>query len=310
MYKFVAMRILQMIPIILGVIFIVFMIMNLTPGNPGRMILGIAASQESVDKLNEKLGYNQPFFVRFLDYVKDLFLHFDMGDSYESGKPVIREIKAVFPTTLKLVSLGIALYVSIGIPLGVYSAVKQYSVGDNILRVSAICLSAFPMFWLAMLAILVFSLYLGWLPSNGVDTWKHYILPVAVFGISCSAPLMRLTRTIMLEGIRQDFVRTVRAKGAPEKTVIWNHVFKNAMLPLVMTIGIDFGTMLGGVVLLESVFSMPGIGNLALRALRQKDIPVVMGTTIFLAAIFCFMVLVVDVVSAFVDPRVRAKFSQ
>ena len=221
----------------------------------------------------------------------------------------MREIAANFRYTFKFTVMGTLLYVLLGIPLGVMSAVKQYSAGDNIVRIMAMFIASFPGFWMGMLGVLFFSLKLDWLPSNGVETWRHYILPVAVFGITQSAGLLRLTRTTMLEAIRQDYVRTARAKGASERTVIWKHAFRNAMLPLIMTVGVSFGSMLGGTVLLESIFSMPGLGSLALTAIRSKDIPLVMATTIFLASIFCLMVLLVDIVSAFADPRVRAKYT-
>ncbi|MBQ9535731.1 MAG: ABC transporter permease [Clostridia bacterium] len=309
MWKYVLKRLLLIIPILLGVVFIVFAIMSLTPSDPGRLILGISASQESVDQLNDQLGYNRPFMTRFLDYVKEAFLKFEFGNSYNSGKPVVREIMNNFPTTLKMVVISTVLYSIIGITLGVFSAVKQYSAGDNILRVASMAVAAFPQFWLAMMGILVFSLYLGWLPSNGIDNWKSWILPIGLYSLSASAPLLRLTRTIVLEQIRQDYVRTVRAKGAPEKRVIWKHVFKNSALPIINTVGVQFGASLGGMVVMESVYSLPGVGNLALTAMRQKDMPLIMGCTIFMAAIFCLMVLVVDIVSAYSDPRVKAKYA-
>jgi len=310
MLRFVIRRLLMVIPIMLGVVFLVFFIMSLTPGDPGRLILGISASQADVDKLNEELGYDRPFFAKFLEYIVNLVTRFDMGRSYQTRRTVSGEIVANFPYTFRLALLSTAVYVLIGVPLGVMSAVKQYSVGDNIARVVSISLAAFPSFWLAMMGILVFSLWLGLLPSNGVDTWKHYILPVCISGISSSASLLRLTRTIMLESVRQDYVRTARAKGVPENIVIWKHVFQNAMLPIIMTVGIDFGIMMGGTVLMETIFSMPGLGALALTAIRQKDMPVVMGCTIFLSGIFCIMVLLVDLVSAFADPRVKAKYAK
>lgn len=309
MYRFIIKRLLLVLPLLLGVVIIVFSIVNMIPGDPGRIILGASAEQSAVDALNHELGYDQPFLIRLFNYLKTIVTQFEFGSSYTSGKPVVDEIAANFSYTFRFTLMGTFLYIMIGIPLGVMSAIKQYSLGDNIVRIMAMFIASFPGFWMGMLGILFFSLELGWLPSNGVDTWKHYILPVAVFGITHSASLLRLTRTTMLEAIRQDYVRTARAKGASERTVIWKHAFRNAMLPLIMTIGVSFGTMMGGTVLLESIFSMPGLGSLALSAIRNKDIPLVMATTIFLAAIFCLMVLIVDIVSAFADPRVRAKYT-
>lgn len=308
MTRFVIKRILLLIPLIFCVVFLVFAIMNITPGDPGRAILGIAATQEEVDALNEQLGYHQPFLLRFANYIKDICLHFDFGSSYSSGEAVTKIIAVNFPYTFKLTMLGVALYVVIGIPLGVLSAVKQYSAADNIIRVMAMLMAAFPNFWLSMLGLLIFSLWLNWLPAEGVDSWMSYILPVTCFALSYSANLMRTTRTNMLESIRQDYVRTARAKGASERTVIWQHAFKNAMLPIINSVGVSIGAFMGGTLITESIFQIPGIGSIVYAAIQTKDIPVVMGITIFLSLIFCFMVLLVDVVSAFVDPRVKARY--
>ena len=291
-------------------VFIVFSIINITPGDPGRRILGIQASQEEVDKLNHDLGYDKPFLTRYVDYIKGVVTQLDFGISYQSKGPAIEEIKVNFAYTFKFTLMCTGLYVLIGLPLGVLSAVKQYSFLDNTSRVVSVCLSAFPNFWISMMAILVFSLWLGWLPSNGVDTWRNYILPVGVSAVLQAAGLQRITRTIMLETIRQDYVRTARAKGASERTVIWRHAFMNALLPIINNVGISFGTMLGGAVIAESVFSMPGLGSLGIKAINAKDVPLVMANTIVLSAIFCLVVLSIDIISAFADPRVRAKYTK
>ena len=215
-----------------------------------------------------------------------------------------------FPFTLRLAVLQTITYSIIGIALGVFSAVKQYSALDNIVRVISIALAAFPSFWVYMVALLVFSLYLGWLPSSGADSWLCYILPVGCAGILSASSLQRLTRTTMLESIRQDFVRTARAKGCAEGTVIWKHAFLNAMLPVLNQVGISFGMLLGGTVIAESVFGMPGLGTLIITAVNSKDVPMVMAATVFLAAIFCVLVVVLDVVTALVDPRAKAKLTK
>ena len=305
---FILKRVLTVVPLILCVVFVVFAIINVIPGDPGRNILGISASQGEVDALNESLGYSDPFFVRFWNYFVGIVTRFNFGNSYFSGRPVTESIAENFSYTFRLTIMGVMLYVSIGIPLGVMSAVRQYSAADNIARVMAMIVASFPGFWLSMLGMLVFSLWLGWLPSSGVDNWKHYILPVAMFGLSYSAGLLRTTRTTMLEAIRQDYVRTARAKGASERTVVWTHAFRNAMLPIINSVGIAIGVMMGGTLITETIFAMPGLGNLAFTAIQTKDVPLVMGTTIFLSTIFSLMVLLVDVVSAFVDPRVKAKY--
>lgn len=309
MHKYVTKRLLLTIPILLGVTILVFLLINIVPGNPATEILGENASPEAIAALNAKLGYDKPLLQRLVIYLKDIIFHFDFGASWQSGKPVMKEVLPNFKYTFQFAILGTILYVLLGIPLGIFSAIKQYSPADNILRVSAMLISAMPGFWMALLLIFLFSLKLGWLPSFGVETWTGYVLPVFVFGLSGSGGLLRTTRTIMLEAIRQDYVRTARSKGISERRVIWHHAFRNVTLPLINTVGIGFGALLGGTVLLENVFSLPGLGSLALRAVNGKDVPLVMATTIFLSAIFCLIVLIVDIISAYADPRVKAKYT-
>ena len=306
MTRYIIKRLLLVIPIVLGVTVIVFCIINAIPGNPGRRMLGPMASQAQVDLLNEQLGYTLPFFQRLWDYLVDV-VTFNFGTSYQDGTLVMHKIMLNFPYTLKLAVLQTLGYSVIGIGLGVFSAVKQYSIGDNIIRVISIALAAFPGFWVYMLAMLVFSLYLGWLPPSGVDGWTSYIMPVGCAAILSASSLQRLTRTTMLEAIRQDYVRTARAKGCSNETVIWRHAFMNAMLPILNQIGINFGYLLGGTVIAESIFGMPGLGTVIINAVNAKDVPVVMACTIFLAAIFSVLVVLLDLLSALADPRVKAK---
>lgn len=306
MTRYIIKRLLLVIPIVLGVTVIVFCIINAIPGDPGRRMLGPMASQEQVDLLNEQLGYTLPFFQRLWDYLVDV-VTFNFGTSYQDGTLVMHKIMLNFPYTLKLAVLQTLGYSVIGIGLGVFSAVKQYSIGDNIIRVISIALAAFPGFWVYMIAMLVFSLYLGWLPPSGVDGWISYIMPVGCAAILSASSLQRLTRTTMLEAIRQDYVRTARAKGCSNETVIWRHAFMNAMLPILNQIGINFGYLLGGTVIAESIFGMPGLGTVIINAVNAKDVPVVMACTIFLAAIFSVLVVLLDLLSALADPRVKAK---
>lgn len=309
MTKYIIKRLLLVIPMVLGVAIIVFSIINAIPGDPGRRMLGPMATQEQVDLLNEQLGYHLPFVQRLGSYLNDL-IHLDFGNSYQDGTPVFEKIMHNFPYTLRLAVLQTITYSIIGIALGVFSAVKQYSALDNIVRVVSIALAAFPGFWVYMVALLVLSLYLGWLPSNGADSWQCYILPVGCAGILSASSLQRLTRTTMLESIRQDFVRTARAKGCAEGTVIWKHAFLNAMLPVLNQVGISFGMLLGGTVIVESVFGMPGLGTVIINAVNSKDVPMVMAATVFLAAIFCLLVVLLDVITALVDPRAKAKLTK
>lgn len=309
MIKYVVKRLLLLIPVILGVLLIVFSIMNLTPSSPGRLILGIQASEEDVAKLDHDLGYDKPFAVRFTDYVVNA-LKGDFGKSYRTSRPVAEEINNRFPTTLRLAILAVITSVLIGVPLGVLSAVKQYSFLDLISTVTAMFMASVPGFWLGLMMMLLFSLKLGWTPVSGAESWSSYILPTLTLAIPSSASLLRLTRSTMLETIRQDYIRTARAKGVKEGHVIFRHALKNALLPLITSVGMHFGGLLGGTVLIESVFSFPGLGSKMLSAIRDKDVPMVTGCTVFLAVLFCLIMLVVDLLYAYVDPRVKARYSK
>lgn len=310
MYKYVLRRLLLTIPVLFGVIFIVFSIMALTPGDPGRLILGNTAKQEAVDQLNHELGFDQPFFIRFFNYCKDIVTKFDFGKSYRTQKPVYDEIFSRFPHTLKLAISSIVFSSLLGVTLGVLSAVKQYSLFDTVSTVLAMFFAAIPAFWFGMMMIMLFALRLGWLPSSGIDSWKSFIMPTITLTVGTAAGLLRLTRSTTLETIRQDYVRTARAKGASERTVIFKHVLKNALMPVITMLGMSFGGLLGGAVICESVFAMPGLGQLILNAIRMKDIPTVMASTLFLAALFCLIMLVVDLIQAFIDPRIKAKYAK
>lgn len=307
MMKYILKRVLIVFPTLLAITFIVFSIMNFTPSDPGHVILGQQATPEAVKKINHELGYDRPFFVRYGDYVVKL-IGGDMGKSYITQRQVFDEITSRLPTTVKLASFAILLSVMIGVPLGILAAVKQYSVYDFIGTSFAMFMASMPGFWFGLMAILLFALKLNWLPSHGVDTWQGYILPALTLAIPVSAALLRMTRTTMLETIRQDYVRTARAKGQTEKKVIFNHALKNALLPVVTVAGMEFGWLLGGAVVIETVFSINGVGKLIIEAIRMKDIPQVMGCALFLAFLFMTVMLLVDIVYAYIDPRIRARY--
>ncbi len=297
-----------MIPVLLGVAFLVFSILALTPGDPGSIILGITAKQEDIAALNAQFGYDKPFLVRFFNYIRDLVLHFDLGTSYSRRQPVVNDIMARFPNTLLLALSSMTVSALLGVTLGIISAVRQYSALDHVLVVVALVFASVPGFWLALMLLLFFSLRLKLLPSFGADTLKHFILPTVTVSLTSAAGLLRLTRASMLETVRQEYIRTAKAKGASEKVVIWRHALRNALIPVVTTIGTSFGASLGGAIIAETVFAMPGMGTLLTSAIRQKDVPVVMGSTLFLALLFSMVVLAVDILYAFIDPRIRAKY--
>lgn len=309
MSKYIIKRILLMIPILLGVTIIVFTILSFTPGDPARLILGQAAPQEAVDALHKAMGLDAPFFERYFRYMGDLFQG-DFGTSYRTQRPVFDEIFARFPVTIKLALFSVVLVIVIGIPLGILSAVKQYSILDMICTVSAMFMASIPGFWLGLMMILLFALRLGWLPPSFDGTWMSFIMPSIALSLPIAAEVLRMTRSTMLETIRQDYIRTARSKGAAERRVIWGHALKNAMLPVVTVIGSEFGGLLGGSILIESVFGMPGLGSLVVTSIRSKDVPQVMAATLFIALIFCVVLLINDIVYAYIDPRVKARYEK
>lgn len=269
MHKYVLKRILLLIPVLLGVSLLVFAIMSLTPGDPAQLILGENAPKEAVLKLREEMGLNDPFFMQYFRFVKNAIMG-DFGRSYTTGREVFGEIFARFPNTLILAVIGIIISVCIGIPIGIISATRQYSFLDSFSMVIALLGVSMPVFWLGLMLILTFSVKLGWLPSGGFDGLKSIILPAVTLGVGSAAIITRMTRSSMLEVIRQDYIRTARAKGVAEKVVINKHALKNALIPIITVVGLQFGHLLGGAVLTESVYSWPGVGRLMVDAIRQK----------------------------------------
>ena len=307
MYKYICKRILMMIPVIIGVSLLVFLVLKMTPGDPARVVAGSEADEATVEQIREELGLNKPVLQQYVDYMLNL-LHGDMGTSYTTNKPVAEEILARMPTTFILAFAGVFLAVLIGIPLGIISATKQYSILDYISTLLALGGVAMPNFWLGLMLILLFSLKLGWLPSGGGDSWTAYVLPAITLGVGATANFMRTTRSSMLEVIRQDYIRTARAKGAGEGRVVMHHALRNAMIPVITVIGLQIGTLLGGAVVNETVFSLPGLGTLMINAINQKNEPVVLGCLITFAIIFSLVNLLIDILYAFIDPRIKSQY--
>lgn len=310
MYKYVLKRVAFLIPTILGVTFIIFAVMNITPGNPGLAILGPTVPQEDIDAYNHALGYDLPLLQKYVNYVRDMVVDQDFGISYFTKQPVFDEIWPRFQLTIKLSLLGVLLAALIGVPLGILAAVKQYSLLDTIPSILSFFIAAIPGFVLGTLMLYVFSLKLGWLPSYGTGSFSHYIMPVLAIAIPPAAQNMRFTKSSMLEAIRQDYVRTARAKGAPERTVIWKHALRNALLPVVTQVGMSLGLLICGSVVVEKLFSLPGIGSLIIDRINFKDEPVIIAGTILISICFTIVMLLVDIIYAFIDPRIRAKYSK
>ncbi|MDO4633633.1 MAG: ABC transporter permease [Eubacteriales bacterium] len=308
MTKFVVKRILYMIPVLFGVAFLVFAILSLTPGDPGTIILGVTAKPENIAALNHEFGFDQPFLIRFFTYMKNLVLHQDMGISYQYRRNVWTFIAEAFPYTLLLAVLSMIVQSILGVSLGIFSAVRQYSTLDRICVVVALVFASIPGFWLGLMLIMFFSIRLKLLPVFGAESLAHFVLPTLTVSLTSAAGTLRLTRSAMLETIRQEYIRTAQAKGASERVIIWKHALRNAMIPVVTSLGTGFGASLGGAIIAETVFSIPGMGRLMVNAINQKDIPMVMGATLFLAFIFSMIVLLVDILYAFIDPRIKEKY--
>lgn len=307
MLKYTSKRLMYLLLVLLGVSFLVFLLLYMTPGDPVRMMLGEASTPEAQEALREELGLNDSFFVRYGRYVGDIVFHRDLGNSYVTDKPVLTEIMSVFPNTVKLATASIVIAVVLGTFLGIISAVKQNSLIDNAVMVLALIGTSAPIFWIGILMIMLFSVQLHWFPPSGFGSWKQLIMPAFALGMQSTAVIARMTRSSMLEIIRQDYVNTARAKGQKEYVVIMRHVFRNALIPVITVIGLQFGTLLGGAMLTEVVFSIPGIGRLMIDSIKQRDFPMVQGSVLFVAACFSLVNMTVDLLYAVVDPKVSKR---
>lgn len=305
MVKYIFTRLLTIIPVLIGIVFLVFTIMYLAPGDPARTMLGDKAPQEQVDKLRSKLGLDRPYLVQFFDYLNGI-LRGDFGTSYQMGIPVSEIVlKIRFPITLILALSGMTLSVLIGIPVGILSAAKQYSVIDSTTVVSTLLLTSMPNFWLGLLLQLFLSLQLGLFPSSGFTNIYSLVLPTINLALANVSNIIRMTRSSMLEVIRQDFIRTARAKGAAEARVIFNHALKNSIIPVITVIGVNLGNVLAGAFITETIFSLPGLGVQLISAIHQQDRPVVVGAVLFCAFTYSIVNLFTDLLYSFVDPRIK-----
>ncbi|MCI8744455.1 MAG: ABC transporter permease [Lachnospiraceae bacterium] len=308
MSKYIGKRLLMMIPVLLGVMIIVFTINFLTPGDPARMILGDGATPEALAQVTEELGLNDPYLVQLGRYIGNVVFKLNLGESYMTGKPVFEEIASRFPTTVKLAVFSVSISVLVGVFAGIISATKQYSVFDRIATSFSLLGVSMPTFWAGLMAVLIFSVKLGWLPASGSYGPEYWVLPSFTLGLHSSATVMRMTRSSMLEVIRADYIRTARAKGQKEKWVIISHALKNAMIPVVTVIGMQFGGLLGGSLLIETVFAIPGLGKYIIDSISTRDYPVVQGGVLLLAISFSLVNLLVDILYAYLDPRIKSQY--
>lgn len=309
MIKYIFKRILYMIPVILGVTLLVFLIMDLAPGDPVLLILGDNATEEARIAKTAELGLDQPLLVRYAKYVLNFFQG-DMGVSYITNRSVSKEVMSRFPNTLRLSLVAALASIAMAIPLGIIAAVKQNSIFDNISMILSMIGNSMPAFWLGLMLILIFALNLGWLPVQGANAgWKSYVLPSAAIGFMNMAAIARTTRSSMLETIRQDYIRTAKAKGISKYKVIMHHAFTNALIPTITVAGVQLGNLLGGAVITETVFAWPGIGRLMVQSVSSRDVPMILGCVVTLSICYSLVNLIVDLLYGFVDPRVRSMYS-
>jgi peptide/nickel transport system permease protein len=300
---------LYLLPVFVGISFFVFLMLHLTPGDPAKMILGDTATEESVQELRREMGLNDPFLLQYWRYIKNAIAG-NIGRSYITKSSVAHEVMQAFPATVKLALFSIVLAIAIGVPLGVISAIRQYSLMDNLAMGFALVGISMPVFWLGLLLILLFSVHLGWFPASGFDRFRQMILPAVTLSTPSLAIISRMSRSSMLEVIRQDYIRTARAKGQTEFRVIRDHALNNALIPIVTIIGLQFGGLLEGAVVTEAVFAVPGIGSLLVEAIKTRDYPMVLGGVLFIGIVFSLVNLVVDVLYAWIDPRIKAQYQE
>lgn len=312
MSRYIMKRLMMIIPVLLGVTLVVFMILSLAPGDPAVSMLGDNASEEDIVELREDLGLNDPLAVQYVRYLGNI-LKGDFGISYKNQLPVIEQILNRFPNTLYVATGAILFSLIIGIPVGIISAKKQYSFLDNVSMIGALIGVSMPVFWMGLLLVILFSLKLRILPSSGmgetpVAFMKSLILPIVALGYYSLAMIARMTRSSMLEVIRQDYIDTARSKGITESQVTYKHMLRNALIPIITSVGLQFGTLMGGSIMAETVFSWPGLGRLMVESIKSRDIPMVMGSVIFLSVVFSLVNLMVDILYAFADPQIKSEY--
>ncbi|MEQ6390887.1 ABC transporter permease [Bacillaceae bacterium S4-13-58] len=303
MFVFIIRRLLQTIPVLLGVILVVFLIMKMVPGDAALLLAGEGATDEQVAQLRTQLGLDEPIFVQFFSYIKDV-LQGDLGTSLRSNRPVLDEILVRLPVTLELAFWSIIITVVLGLFAGIISATKQNSFQDIGIMVVALIGVSLPNFWLGLMLILYFAVQYQIFPVAGWGSFAHIILPAITLGTSGAAIVARMTRSSMLEVIRQDYIRTAKAKGVKQKYITYKHALKNALIPVVTVVGLQFGALLGGTVLTETVFAINGVGRMMVDAIRMRDLPLVQGSILIVSVIFVLVNFLVDVSYRLLNKRV------
>ena len=311
MKTYVIRRVLQLIPVLFGISVLIFAVMKMIPGDVISGILGVDATPELRAQLEEIYGLNRPYVVQYLDWIGGV-LHGDFGESIRTAEPILPQILTRFQVTAELTILAAIISWFIAIPLGILAAVKRNSLADRFVRVFALLGVSVPNFALSILLILFLSLAFGYFSPLGyvgffedpLRNLQIMILPASILGVSIAGSVMRMTRSSVLEVLRQDFVKTVRAKGASERVAIFKHVLRNALIPIVTLVGMQIGSLLGGAVIVEQIFSLPGLGQMTLTGINQRDYPVVQGCVLFIAFVYVLVNLITDLLYAYIDPRI------
>lgn len=310
MTKYILKRLLMCILVIISAAFVIFTIMYFVPGDPAKIMLGEGVPVEMIEAKREELGLNDPYLVRLGNFLSDTFLHFNLGNSYATGLPITVELVSRLPRTIALGVAGILVDALIAIPLGIIAGLKVGKWQSTVLSVGAMVLACLPDFWVALMLIILFSVKLNLLPSFGIGGIQYYIMPVIAISIGGIGGELRQTRSGMLDVMKSDFVTTARAKGVPERRVVLRHMLPNALIPVVTVIGASFARVIGGTVIIEQIFSIPGVGMYMLDAINVRDYPVIQGSVLILAAVTSLTMLLVDLVYALIDPRIKASYSK
>jgi peptide/nickel transport system permease protein len=304
MFNYVIKRLLSTLPVLVGISLIIFILLRSLPGDPAQVIAGELATQETVEAIRVQLGLDKPLYVQYAIFMSNL-IRLDLGKSARTSQPVTSEIWSRLPNTVLLAIVSIVLACILGIPAGILSSVKHYSLTDYVVMVLALFGISMPVFWLGLMLIIVFSVKLHLLPAGGIGTFSHIILPSFTLAIFSTAFIARMTRSSMMEVLGQDYIITARSKGLLEKIVILKHALRNAFIPIITVIGLQFGSLLGGAVLTETVFAWPGIGRLIVDSILARDYPVVQGVVLIFALLYILVNLIVDILYAYIDPRIH-----
>ncbi len=305
MARYLLARLLGAVVTLVLVSIVVFVLLSLAPGDPAEMILmGRQATEEDIAQLRHEMGLDVPIHVQYVRFVWDA-LRGDLGRSWLNNEPVMHELGRVFPATVKLSLLALLLATIVGSAMGIIAAVRQYSVLDFFTRIVGLLGVSIPIFWLGLMLISLFAVQLHWLPSSGRGSWRHMILPVIALATYSVAVIARMARSCMLEVLREDYIRTARAKGLPESVTIYRHALKNALIPIVTVVGLQLGYLLGGAIVTETIFAYPGLGWAMMQALFARNYPVVRGGVLLMATAFIAVNLFVDILYVYLDPRIR-----